>query len=341
MLFAIGDRRNQRPRKKSSPKNPILDDHGTMMPQSRRFAIGLLVSATALGGCQKISVWMTQSLQKSAPQSSGTVSITAASATGGPDSAVERDLISRRNAELLQEIYRVVLVTNPSSPATFGNWLDSMNQGATLEGIYNGFTRSDYQRSLESDRKTTADPKVIRVFSQELAELLLEFPKVPDLEPADAKPFQSIQQPGAGDEGRTSEGVEYSRPTEESFRPFAKTTSGAPVQRPDPAIVMGRVGALFAGSSIFTMKRVLGDWALRVIALRLEESPERMRDWYADFAAHASKKGVDFGLGLRNESSREFHRKWAEQATDDQIRWEVLNRLHRILNAAQGLSIRS
>jgi len=89
------------------------------------------------------------------------------------------------------------------------------------------------------------------------------------------------------------------------------------------------------------MKRVLGDWALRVMTLRLEESPERMRDWYADFAARASKKGVDFGLGLRNESSRELHRKWADQATDDQIRWEVLNRLHRILNAAQGLTIRS
>jgi hypothetical protein len=306
-----------------------------MMPQSRHFAIGLLVSATALGGCQKISVWMTQTLQKPVPQSSGTASI-------------ERDAVARRNAELLQEIYRVVLLTNPSSPAAFGNWLDSMNQGATLEGIYNGFTRSDYQRSLENDRKSTADPKVIGVFSQEIAELLLEFPELPTLDAADSKPFQSIQLPGAGqpsgasgDEERTSDGVEYSPPTEESFKPFAVSTPVASTPRPDLAVVRGRVGALFAGSSIYTMKRVLGDWALRVMALRLEESPERMRDWYADFAARASKKGVDFGLGLRNESSREFHRKWADQATDDQIRWEVLNRLHRILNAAQGLSIRS
>jgi hypothetical protein len=316
-----------------------------MMPQSRHFAIGLLLSAFLLGGCQKVSVWMTRATQKPTQKASSKSRAiqpeSSASPSPGGEEAAERSLLAQRNAELLQEIYRVVLVMNPSSPAAFGNWLDSMNQGATLEGVYNGFTRSDFQRSLESDPKTTADPKVIGVFSQELAELLLEFPVVPNLESADSKPFQSIEPPGMADLKKSSDGVVYSGSTEESFKPFAKPSDAAPVPRPEPAVLRGRVGALFPGSSIFTMKRVLGEWGLRVLALRLEESSERMRDWYADFAARASKKGVDFGLGLRNESSREFHRKWAEQASDDQIRWEVLNRLHRILNAAQGLSPRS
>ncbi len=310
-----------------------------MMPQSRHFAIGLVFSVLLLGGCQKISVWMTQATQK--PGSPAGQPQARSSESPGVDDAPERASLAQRNAELLQEIYRVVLVMNPSSPAAFGNWLDSMNQGATLEGIYNGFTRSDFQRSLESNPKTTADPKVIGVFSQELSELLLEFPVIPELEAADSKPFQNIEPPGIGDLRKSSDGVSYSGSTQESFKPFAKSGASALTPRPDLPVLRGRVGALFAGSSIFTMKRVLGEWGLRVLALRLEESPERMRDWYADFAARASKKGVDFGLGLRNESSREFHRKWAEQASDDQIRWEVLNRLHRILNAVQGLSPRS
>jgi len=316
-----------------------LEDHETMMPQSRHFAIGLMLSVVLLGGCQKISVWMTQATQE--PSSPASQPQATASPSPGMDDATERAPVAQRNAELLQEIYRVVLVMNPSSPATFGNWLDSMNQGATIEGIYNGFTRSDFQRSLESDPKTTADPKVIGVFSQELAELLLEFPVVPGLDAADSKPFQSIEPPGVGDLRKSSDGVSYSGSTQESFQPFAPSNESVPTPRPELQVLRGRIGALFAGSSIFTMKRVLGEWALRVMALRLEESPERMRDWYAEFAARTSKKGVDFGLGLRNESSREFHRKWADQASDDQIRWEVLNRLHRILNAAQGLSPRS
>lgn len=246
---------------------------------------------------------------------------------------------SRRNAQLLQEIYRVVLVMNPSSPAAFGNWLDSLNQGASLEGVYNGFVHSDFERGLESGNRSTAIPKAIEVFSRELAELLLEFPKVPELDPALARPLGRIGMPGDADEPGAGVDSEGSTSRELSFKPFVPPTSAPAAVRPDRAALEQRIGSLFAGSSIYTMKRVLGDWGLKAAALHLEESPERFRDWYADFAARAAKKGVDFGLELRNESSRAFHREWAARAGEDQIRWEVLNRLHRILNAAQGLVV--
>jgi hypothetical protein len=241
----------------------------------------------------------------------------------------------------LQELYRVVLVIEPNSPANFGNWLDSLNQGASLEGVYRGFTRSTFQRDLEADGKTTAEPKTVGAFSQELADLLLDLKDVPEMTAEDARPLMAIAAPGEGSEEGRADQVFEKKALKESFQPFAKPTEGATSARPSREALVGKIGARFTGSSVYTMKRVLGDWALKVIDQRREESVERLRDWYADFASRLAKKGVDFGLALRNESSRTFHRQWADQASEDQIRWEVLNRVHRIMNHAQGLVLRS
>lgn len=296
----------------------------------------VLVLSLSLSGCQKIAVWMTRSTQPAVP-ASGQVG----SPEGNDPESANRELRqqrSQRNAELLQELYRVVLVLNPSSPAAFGNWLDSLNQGATLEGVYRGFTRSQLQQQLEADRRSTATPHAVGVFSRELAQVLLAFPQMPKIDESEAKPLQAIAFPGEAEADLGSEGMQLEPPREIVFRPFATPTAAPSTEpRPEPSVVVGRVGAVFAGASIFTLKRVLGDWALKLIETLLELSRPQLIDWYADFAARTATLSVDFGLAPRQEPTRRFHRDWAERATEDQLRWEVLNRLHRILNDAQKL----
>jgi hypothetical protein len=47
-----------------------------------------------------------------------------------------------------------------------------------------------------------------------------------------------------------------------------------------------------------------------------------------------TQRNVDFGVALRNKADEAFHLKWATEVSEDQIIWEVLNRLHRVLNDA-------
>ncbi|MBU6374461.1 MAG: hypothetical protein KGQ59_00540 [Bdellovibrionales bacterium] len=297
-----------------------------MMPQFSQNFIVLLACLPGVVGCQKISVFLTSTMQSS---SSGTT------APGAQETPTNVEPTVQRNAELLQELYRVVLAINPKNPSEFGNWLNSLNQGASLEGVYNGFTRSDLQRAREADTKTTANPKAIGVFVRELVDLLMEFREIPELTFEDAKPLSSIST-AAEEVSEAPSSLVITKPqAPDSFQPFASPSASSTSSQPSREQLEAKMTRIFSGASVFTLKRVLGEWGLKVLAFHREESRERMRDWYADFAAKQARKGVDFGLDLRREPNREFHRNWAEQVSDDLIRWEVLNRLHRVLNAAQ------
>jgi len=302
-----------------------------MANSSKHRDLVLFGALLLLSGCQPLAVWMTRAAPASA------VKATSPRATSELPAEVDLEAATKAkaNAEILQEIYRVVLVQNPRSPADFGNWVDSLNQGASLEGVYAGFTRSQFQRSREKDNKTTASPRATRAFAVRLARLLLEFPEVPELADSDAQPMAEMV---IGTEGAPDRASEMKlAATEQAFKPFVKAIE-TPRSKIEFDVLANRLTVQFSGASIFTQKRVLGEWGLRVIQLRRDESAERLRDWYADFAAAMASEKVDFGLDQRNDASREFHRKWADRASDDQIRWEVLNRLHRVLNQAQGLS---
>ena len=56
---------------------------------------------------------------------------------------------AKENSELLQEVMRVVFNREPRDRAEFGTLLDTLNQGASIEGIYNGFTHSSDYRKIE------------------------------------------------------------------------------------------------------------------------------------------------------------------------------------------------
>jgi hypothetical protein len=89
--------------------------------------------------------------------------------------------------------------------------------------------------------------------------------------------------------------------------------------------------AMFSRASVFTLKRVLGDALLELID---QMSPDHaaLAKWYGQWVAAMDARGVDFGLALRNRADATFHEDWALHATQDQLVWEALNRVHRLLN---------
>ena len=96
--------------------------------------------------------------------------------TLSPSEAAAR---AKQNSELLQEMFRVVYNRELTDRAQFGSYLDTLNQGASIEGIYNGFTHSSDYRNLEV-ANPVAKPDALAFFAGELAEteLLMSQPTV-------------------------------------------------------------------------------------------------------------------------------------------------------------------
>ncbi|MGK5082413.1 hypothetical protein WDW37_03830 [Bdellovibrionota bacterium FG-1] len=208
--------------------------------------------------------------------------------------------MAKANAELLQEVYRIVFMHDPKDRSEFGSLVDSLNQGASFEGIYNGFVHSTEYRKVEMTN-TGSSPEALKLFGEELALLEMELPKPIE--------FDSSQ----GEVNRAAE----------------VNGSATPV---DAKALADRYTKQFVGASIYTLKRILGDEALRVMSVK-REYPEKMAHWYSQWVIHMVSRGVDFGVSLRNSPDEQFHYKWALSASEDRVKWEVLNRLHRLINA--------
>jgi hypothetical protein len=272
-------------------------------------SLGILVAALGLQGCElPVRSWVADTLlvkpgASPAPLPSGeTLGVSAQQA--------------RANAELLQEILTVVTLRPPVDPGAFGTLVDSLNQGASLEGIYNGIVHSSDYRALEEGYFGSSN-EALRAFATELAAIELEFktPKafdaaaprpLPVHDPFDVTPVGVIGPP------MSLEGVSGLKALSEAYRGY------------------------FAGSSVFVLKRVLGDEAQRLVAGKQALGRQALTDWYAAFAARAASLGVDFGLARRNGADARAHRDWARAASPDRLLWEVLNRLHRIVNAGEA-----
>jgi hypothetical protein len=223
---------------------------------------------------------------------------------------------AKANAELLQEVYRTVFMQEPQNRSDFGSFVDSLNQGASIEGIYNGFTHSSDYRKLELTH-AGASAEAIRIFGEELAALEADLPSPIEFEPSATQPLALPVQPGVVKaDGVTV--IEYGKPT--------------PLKLEGKALAE-KYSQQFVGSSIFTLKRVLGDEAMRVMTLK-KEYPEKLAHWYSLWVVHMAGRGVDFGIAQRNQADEAFHYKWALSASEDRLRWEVLNRIHRVLNEA-------
>ncbi|MEK6705823.1 MAG: hypothetical protein AABZ06_08540 [Bdellovibrionota bacterium] len=192
-------------------------------------------------------------------------------------------------AELLREIFLVVLLDEPKDRSQFGNLVDALNQGASLEGIYNGLTHSAEYRKLET-KGPKASVTALEIFLKHLDIFESELP-VPT-------------QFGSGNDNETTSSV-------------------------------SDIKQYFQNSSIFTLKRVAADEALKVIDFKRTERSKLVL-WYSKWAVAQTSNNVDFGLALRNRSDEVFHYNWAVNASEDNLKWEILNRVHRLLNHAQN-----
>lgn len=225
------------------------------------------------------------------------------------------------NAEILQEMFRVVLLRDPKDRAEFGSYVDTLNQGASLEGVYNGYTHSNDYRKLELTY-SGASSEALTAFAQELAELELELPEPKMFDEKAAKPLAMPVQPGVD-----------IIPAKAQELKFGAQPSPQPSSKWDAKALADQYSKTFVGASIFTLKRLIGDEALELVTSK-KDSPEKLALWYSQWAVRKCARNVDFGLALRNKADEQFHYQWALSAGEDRIKWEVLNRLHRILNEA-------
>lgn len=283
-------------------------------------------------------------LAKGSPAPTGSPSPAAPTVAGGLDGGAQ----AKMNAELLQEMYRIVLIREPKDRSEFGSLVDTLNQGASFEGIYNGFTHSSDYRQMEH-ANPGASPEALKVFAAELAELEAELPVQTEFTEKSALPLASTVQPGLEGEGSGqavaapgSEGVsvvEFGKKAEPSAASAAVASPASESMTPasptpfDKAAAEPKYRQLFIGASVYTMKRVLGDEALRVVEVK-REYPEKFALWYGKWVVRICGRDVDFGVGLRNKADEQFHYNWALKASPDRLQWEVLNRLHRVLNDA-------
>lgn len=224
---------------------------------------------------------------------------------------------AQANAEILQELYRVVLMREPDNRSEFGNLVDSMNQGASLEGTYNGFTHSSFYRKYEASNPG-ASAKSLSFFSAELAFIESSLSIPTDFDSSAAMPLSMPTEPEYVEDGSSDDNS-------------ADTKKAQPAKK-DVKELEALYFKSFSRASIYTMKRVLGDEMLRLVAEKIQDR-EKFYRWFSDWAVRMASHKVDFGLQQRNSTDKAFYYAWATKADPDLIRWEILNRIHRILNA--------
>jgi hypothetical protein len=221
--------------------------------------------------------------------------------------------LAKGRREILAEMLRVVFDTSEvENDEFFEGLLSSLNQGASIEGIYRGLIQGQRYRSLETGA-TGADPAQIRFFAAELA-LLQESMKNPTrLDTKESRGVPTIEFPDGDTASAVTSGPE----------------SDVPLKKGE---LESRLTRDFIGASPYTLKRILGNEALKKID-ELKESRADMAQWYAATVLRLVKRGVDFGVPLRNSDDFGMHLRFAETVSPDRVIWEVLNRYHRCINA--------
>ena len=239
----------------------------------------------------------------------------------------DADKKHQMNAELLHELFLVVFQAEPKNKSQFGTYLNVLNQGASLEGIHNGMTHSAEYRELEGAH-TGSTAQLVQVFSEELVGFEVQLPAITIFDENSAKPLSHVEMPTGSEEISTA--------------PAPVPIPGASVHRKEK---IETYAALFQTASIFTLKRLLCEEAIKVIESK-QSNPEALITWYGQWAAYIATRKVDFGIPMRNKVDEEFHKNWARTvlATDkvtgvDRLTWEVLNRVHRVLNASSVSSL--
>ncbi len=227
-------------------------------------------------------------------------------ALAGPQKPSPKALEAKRNSELFSEMFRVVFDRKIEDRAFFGNWVDTLNQGASLDGMYNTLTHSEWYRLLET-QFAKGNSNAAKFFSEEMELLQKDLPYFTMMDKSQTGPLPVM-------------GMESLLQVDRN-----------PVQ-PQKRLPAAEMEKLFQKSSIYVLKRLLGDEALKWIEFRSNDRG-KLAEWYGPWTSRMAKLGIYFGLEQRNWDRVDFHTKWAMTADPVLLKWEVLNRYHRVLNA--------
>ena len=233
-----------------------------------------------------------------------------ATPTPSPKPPVPADL-ARANSEILLEVYQVTYgESDVESREKFGELVNSLNSGASIEGVYRGLVMGNRYRGLEAKGKA-ASPALLKAFAIEMAELQSKMKEPTHFNAETAKNVPSIEYPDGTD-------IEVAPMSQE-------------VVTKDKDQIAKELVVIFLGATPFTLKRTLGDEALKKMD-EFKDSPAEMAQWYGQFVIRMCQTKVDFGLPQRNNPDLDFHVLFARNMAVDRVKWEVLNRYHRYLN---------
>jgi len=213
-----------------------------------------------------------------------------------------------KNALTLTEVWRVVFLEEPKTDWIL-KWVDIQDQGGSLEGIYRALSRSSYYRKKEVDEKIRVNGDQFLRFKKAMIWVEKRLSSSPIL----------------FDKGSSSPLEEY------GVVQFISKLDRSGIETGGFGVKDTEFEKSFQNASLFTVKRLLAEKILEALKER-EADRTRTVEFYLDWVEFTGGFGVDFGLEIRNQIDREFHKKWAEGVKFDLIVWECLNRAHRLLN---------
>jgi hypothetical protein len=245
---------------------------------------------------------------------------------------------AQANLEILHEVFQVLFIREPRDRSEFGNWADSMNQGASIEGVYHGLISSADYKKLEA-MSAGASVAALQAFSEELSLFEVELPVRTEFD-LNQVIFPEI--PHSISVGVAASGIAGSS-IGASAGNLDGSSAGSPSgkkaetdKKTEADLLTARYMKQFVTYSVYFLKRTLGEEALKMVESK-SGYREQLALWYSRWVTHMAERNIDFGIPLRNQANEALHYKWALENGEDRVKWEVLNRVHRVLNDANKI----
>lgn len=201
------------------------------------------------------------------------------------------------STQLLQEMFQVVLLRDPYGPEELGIYVNSLSQGGSLEGIYNGFVNSEQYHKLENT-PAPAYPATVKAFAQIIAPMQRELSKT-KVHPTDL---------GVGPV--SFDPAQYEKLyAKASFYELKRLLGNEALK-----LVEAKLGK---GDSREELARWYGNWVVQMTTMMV------------DF-------GIPLRNRPDAQFHHEWVMSLGADVISDRVIWEVLNRTHRILNSAEA-----
>ncbi len=249
----------------------------------------------------------------------------------GTEAQVDLEGHQKRNAAFIKEAHLVILEREVRAEE-FNRWINALNQGASYEGIVNGLSLGDEYRSKESG---VAPPEALRMYARIMTRLAID-------ETYDSKKFPApplgTETPN-GNESSASKGKQGDGGNKTEIEMQNSVTPPAPSKEYENKL-LAEFAQKGVNKPLYVLKRECAREALKVMDTK-KIYREKLATWYGYFAAYTNSYKVDFGINDRNVATDMTHYQWALSASEDRIKWEIFNRIHRLFNSTQTANVRT